>query len=71
MPLILLRNGITDFMSNKTLDLRTGMQQWAAFNPPKHNNIVFHHNAFLCEKDIGVAASRIWQLEKRADRLYF
>lgn len=41
MPLILLRNGITDFMSNKTLDLRTGMQQWAAFNPLNTTTLCF------------------------------
>lgn len=44
----------------------------AGFHPPKHNNIVFRYNAFLCAKDwhyrlLNLATGK----KKRADLQHF
>lgn len=42
------------------------------FHPPKHNNIVFHYNAYLCEKRLALQALGFGSGSlKSADLLHF
>ncbi len=43
----------------------------AGFHPPKHNNIVFHYNAVLCEKDWHYRLLNLTTGGKSADLLHF